>query len=90
MNYDELIAQAEIGEEARRFVASDLGKTLMGLAEQQALSALEDLAHADPADTEAIRKLQNKVRLGRDFAGWLLELIQDGDNAMEIFKDATK
>lgn len=83
---DELIAVAEIGEEARNFLKSDLCRTMLGLADQQITLAQEALEGADCTDSEAIRKLQNEARLGRQFSAWLNDLVQDGDNAMQIFQ----
>jgi len=84
---DELIAAAEIGEEGRKFLKSDLGKTLIGLADQSVQRALEQLETVSPVDTEKIRAFQNEAKLGRMFTGWLIDLVQDGENAMEIFKN---
>ena len=84
---DELIAAAELGEEARMFIESDLGKVMLGLADQQVLAALDAMEDVDPTDTEAIRKLQNKAKMGRQFRAWLYELLDDGQNAMEVFKN---
>lgn len=83
---DELIATAELGEEARNFLESDLGKCLLGIAKQQVLAAQEDLEIVDPTETEQIRKLQNKAQLGRQFEQWLRELLHDGESAMQIYK----
>ena len=83
---DELIAAAELGEEARRFLESDLGKCLLGMAQQEVALAQEALERVDPADTEAVRKLQNQAMLGRQFEQWLLELLDKGESALEVFK----
>jgi hypothetical protein len=81
-----LIAHAELGEEARKFIESDLGKAVLGMAQQEIDAALQDLASVDPADTKKITKLQNQAALGRMFASWLGELINKGANAMEVYK----
>lgn len=83
---DELIAHAELGEEARNFIESELGKTILGMAQQEIDAALQSLALVDPTNTEQIRKLQNQAALGRMFAAWLGELINKGANALEVFK----
>ena len=83
---DELIAAAELGEEARNFLESDLGKCLLGMAQQEVALAQEALERVDPADTEAVRKLQNQAMLGRQFEQWLLELLDKGESALEVFK----
>lgn len=83
---DELVAEAEIGEEARLFKQSDLGKTLLGMAEQDLLLAQEALELVDPTNVEDIRKLQNKAQLARNFQSWLDELIDRGTGAMVSWK----
>ena len=83
---DELIAEAELGEEARHFLESDLGKCLLGMAQQEIALAQEALERVDPANAEAVRKLQNQAQLGRQFEKWLLELVDRGDTAIKVFK----
>jgi hypothetical protein len=82
----ELIAQAEIGEEARKFVESDLGKCVLGMAEQEALAAMEDLVSTDPGDWKKISRIQMQIQFARNFEKWLAELIDEGDNAISVFK----
>ena len=83
---EELIAAAELGEEARNFLAGDLGKYLLGMAEQEVLAAQEDLEGVNPEDTKAVRDLQMKARFGRKFKEWLLGLVQDGDEALHVWQ----
>ena len=83
---DELIAAAEIGEEARLFLESDLGKYIIGVSRQEAQLALERLSEIDPSQVEEVRKTQNEVRVAKLFEQWLLEALQDGEQAMLIFK----
>lgn len=83
----QLIAEAEIGEEARRFRESDLGKTILGMAMQETKSAEEELAETDPMDTKKLMALQNQARLGKRFEGWLLELINKGEEALTVWKE---
>lgn len=90
MNHDELIAEALIGEEARKFIESDLGKVVLGIADQQVSEALAALEDADPSDVKQIMALQNKARAGRQFRGWLIELINAGENALEVYKNESK
>ena len=83
---DELIAAAELGDEARRFLESDLGKCLLGMAQQEVMLAQEALETVSPYDQEAVRALQNQAKLGRHFEQWLLELLDKGESALEVFK----
>lgn len=86
MNEDDLIDAAELGEEAKKFVESDLGKSLFARAEQATLDALEKLSRCDPTDVKTISALQNKAALGRQFPEWLNEIIHIGDEALAIWR----
>jgi hypothetical protein len=83
---DELIAAAELGDEAKRFMESDLGKCLIGMAQQEVALAQEALERVNPTDTDKIRGLQTQAKLGRYFEQWLLELLDKGENALEVYK----
>lgn len=83
---DGLIAQALIGDEAKKFLESDLGKCLLGIAEQEVQAAQEALETVEPQDTQAVRHLQNQAWLGRRFKSWLLELMQEGENALATWR----
>jgi hypothetical protein len=83
---DELIAQAELGEEARKFLQSDLCKVLIGFARQEVDAAQEELETADPTDTKKIISLQVNARVGRLFEQWINSLVDEGDNALAVFK----
>ena len=82
----ELIAKAELGEEGRKFLQSDLGRYMLGLAQQDRQAALEDLSMAVPTDTGKIMSLQVKARMGGEFEAWLMGLIADGENALSVWK----
>lgn len=82
---DELIAEAELGEDARKFLESDLGKCLIGMAEQDALIAQQALATVDPHNWIKIVELQNKAQLAAYFKQYLAELVHRGNNALQVF-----
>lgn len=81
-----LVASAEIGEEARAFLQSDLYKTIIGLANQETDARIEDLMNADPSDEKTIAKLQMQAKFADFFVEWLNELVSDADNALEIWR----
>lgn len=83
---DELIAEAEIGDAARKFVESELGKTLLGMAQQEIALAQEALETVDPTNIEKVRALQNQAKVGRNFEQWLAELISKGENALILWR----
>lgn len=87
---EELIAETLIGEEARKFVESDLGKTVLGMADQEIRSAQEALESVNPTDVAAIEKLQQQAKFGRSFNAWLSELITRGEQALQAYKQQQK
>ena len=87
---EELIAQAELGDEARKFLESDLCKVLIGFARQEVQAAQEALEEVSPTDIKSISDLQVKARVGRLFESWLNSLVDEGDNAIAIFRDQTR
>lgn len=87
---EELIATAELGEEARRFLESDLGKCLIGMAQQEVAAAQLELETVKPKNRNRIRELQNHARVGRWFEQWLMELLDKGNAALEVFKHEQK
>ena len=81
-----LIAEAEIGDEAQKFLDTDLGKTLLGMAHQEVLAAQEALEVVDPSDTKKITALQNQAKAGRNFEEWLKELVNRGITALNVWQ----
>lgn len=86
MTNDEMIADAELGEEARNFIESDLGKILMGMADQERAFAREELETVDPNAVIKITELQNRAKLGKYFTEWILELLDKGESALQVYK----
>lgn len=83
---DELIAEAELGKAAEEFLASDLGRVLIGMADQEVALAQEELEGAPATDSVKIREIQNRAWRARQFKQWLAELVDKGKQAIEIFK----
>lgn len=84
---DELIDAAELGEEARQFVMSPLGKALLDLAAQEVWIAQDEFLRANPKDSDKILELQNRAWRGLKFKEWMEEIIDKGDSAIAVFKD---
>jgi len=79
-----LFAAAVLGKDAEEFMSSDLGRVLLGNAEQEAAEALEELASADATDSKLMMRLQAKVWRARSFSGWLSELVINGQQALSV------
>ena len=82
---DELIAEALLGEEAEKFLVSDLGRCLIGMAQQDVKDAEDGLKLVEPTDTKTIVSLQNKAWLGEHFEDYIRELIFKGRNATTLY-----
>lgn len=83
-----MIAEVEIGEAARKFVESDLGKCVIGMARQDAEEARNKLALVDPNDKLKIVELQREAAFGNRFEQYLAELISRGDNALDVLMES--
>lgn len=83
---NEIIAEALLGEEAKKFLGGDLAKFMLGCAEQDAKLASEGLEDVDPKAEDKIRDLQNRIWRARSFEGWLNELVQRGEDALRVYQ----
>ena len=79
-------AVALIGDEAERFLKTDLGRTMLGLAQQEAELAYDALKSVSASDTEKIRELQAKIWRAETFETWLRELISDAEQSLRILQ----
>ena len=79
-------AEAILGDEADKFMRSDLGKIVLGLAAQEAELAISKLKTVDPADYLAIQTLQNEIWRAESIEQWLRDLILEGDQALKIIE----
>ena len=86
---DAQIAEALIGEDAERFVASELGQVILGFAQQEVEAARNEWEQTDPADAKKMSELQFKAKFGREFQAWLIELIEKGAEARKVIKDGS-
>lgn len=83
---ESLVAEALLGDEAKKFLTGELGRFLLGCAEQDAKLAASGLEDVDPSDQKKIRDLQNRVWRARSFEGWLNELVQRGEDAIKVYQ----
>ncbi len=78
-----LFHEARLGEEAGQFLETDLGKLLQGRAILDIEDAQNALLSADPENPAAIRELQFKAAVARQFVSWIAEAISNGNNAYD-------
>lgn len=86
MTSEELLASAELGDQALRFRDSELGKCILGMAEQDARDAAAKLARVNPTDASSISQFQVDYKVAERFEQYLMELITDGEQSIQIFK----
>ena len=78
-----LFAAADLGEKARSFLGTDLGRYLKGCAEQQINDCSRQLLTVSPNNTDEIQLLQGKAQTASNFLIWINEAIGMGDNAFQ-------
>lgn len=81
-----LFAQVDLGEKTREFLATDIGRYLVGCAEQQITSCSQDLLNVNPNNTDKISEIQSKARTASNFIVWVNEAIDMGDSAYQQIK----
>ena len=76
-----LFGQAKLGEEARRFFDSDLGRYVRGCALQEIREAQDAMLKVSPWRKRKIQQHQVKAASCRQAIAWLGEVIAMGDQA---------
>lgn len=86
---DLLMAEAILGRDAEEFLGTELGRYLLGRAQQEVEEAQEELSIVSPWRRRRIRDLQNKVWRAKSVKGWLSELIANGKSAEASMEERT-
>ena len=89
----ELFARARIGEEARRFLESDLGRYLHGRAQKEIEQAQVDALECNAwtwLGRRKLLKLQHKAGVARSFLRWIVDAIQDSEVAYQELSEYRK
>ena len=77
-----LLAEAMLGEECLEFVRSDVGRYVLGRADQEIKEATALLRTVLPFRWRRISVLQNRIKVAENTKKWLLEQIVSGKMAM--------
>lgn len=77
----ELYAEAMLGQDVESFLASDIGRYLIGRADQESAEAVNKLKTCFPWRRRRITELQNQIWRAESFQSWLGELIIRGRQA---------
>jgi len=85
---DELLADFELGEEAKRFLNTELGKYIDGCSQQDVDNAKDLLLELDSYSftdlqslQNAINAIQNKAKTAQDIRIYIAEAITNGQMA---------
>ena len=76
-----LIAEALLGRSVPRFLSTELGRYLVGCAQQEYASALGELETVPWWRRRRIQALQNQAWRARSFLVWLRDLVINGKMA---------
>ena len=83
----ELLAEAMIGRDAEDFIESDIGRYIIGCAEQESHEATEQLKRVYPWRRRKIQELQNKIYRAESIQSWLAELVISGKQALQSLEN---
>lgn len=83
-----LIAEVDLGQQAREFVQSDLGRFMVGAAQQEIAEAQDRLSKVLPWRYRKIQELQNKIWRSRFFLSLLRELLMSGRVAQGAIEES--
>lgn len=79
----EILAEAMLGKDAEDFVNSEIGRYIIGCAEQESADAMNQLKSVYPWRHRKITELQNKIWRAEALQTWLAELIIKGKQAIQ-------
>lgn len=82
-----LVAEIDLGQQAKEFVESDLGRYIIGCAHQEIISAQAALKTALPWRRRKIQELQNRIWRAESLLLWLRDLIEAGRSAGQTIEE---
>lgn len=77
----QLIVEADLGNQAKEFFESAVGKYVLGCISQEIMEAQIELAAVSWWNFWKVRSLQNKIWRARSMVAWLADLVRQGRNA---------
>lgn len=81
-----LFAEATLGRDATDFLKSELGRYMVGCAQQEYSDAMQKLKVTAPWRRRRINELQNQIWRAESFVTWLRDLVLQG-KAAEVSLD---
>ena len=82
-----LVAEVDLGNQAKDFLSSDLGRHLIGCLKQEIVDAQESLAATSPWRFFKVQELQNRIWGSKFMLSWLRELLVAGKTAQSALND---
>lgn len=82
-----LLESAAIGEAARMFLESDLGKHIINRAAEEIDEAVFALVDIDPVRISDVARLQNEIKVARQSIFYLTDAISAGENALSTLEE---
>ena len=82
-----LIAEAVLGRDAQEFLASEIGRYLLGRAQMDEREAMESLVSVKWWRRRRIIELQSRIYRARSVRRWLAEIITDGRQAESVLEE---
>ena len=82
-----LIAEAVLGRDAQEFLASEIGRYLLGRAQMDEREALEALVSVKWWRRRRIIELQSRIYRARSVRNGLAEIITDGRQAESVLEE---
>lgn len=83
-----MFAEAALGRDAQEFFRSDIGRYLIGCAQQEYADAMAKLKRVAWWRRKRILQLQNEAWRAEQFMVWLRDLIVQGIAAEQALKEA--
>lgn len=83
-----LFETAGFGVEIEHFITGPVGQYLIAMANQEAEEAVEEMKTVDVSDTEAVRKVQDKLNTPNKVMDWLERVVKEGRESHDILREA--
>jgi len=83
-----MFAEADLGRQAQEFLTSDLGRYMVGCAQQEHQEAVRQWKRTAFWRVRRIRELQNRAWRAEQFMFWLRDLIIRGRSAERLLGES--
>lgn len=83
-----LIAEVDLGEQAREFIYTELGQHLVGCLKQEVVLAQGELATTFFLRVWKVKDLQNRIWRAQFMLSWLRDLLVAGKSAQSALEEA--